>query len=142
VRLANSGAFARDRRVWPVPFPMNYRRAPLVSTAIAAAAVTLAACGGGSGASLGTASLAANPAAATGNGAATTTGTTGGLATAPGSVPSAHQRGPPAAVYISQLALIGANGLVIQPAIPVNNCHMPTEAVLANLAALDWTTVN
>lgn len=35
-----------------------------------------------------------------------------------------------------------ANGLVIQPAIPVNNCHVPTEAVLANLAALDWTTVN
>jgi hypothetical protein len=46
------------------------------------------------------------------------------------------------AVSISQIALIGANGLVIQPAIPVNNCHVPTEVVLANLAALDWTTVN
>lgn len=268
VRLTNRGPFARDQRFRLAPVTRNWQRATLVSAVIAAAAVTVAACGGGSGANLGPAALAANSAAATGNGAAGSAGTESGSATtadvATGSgttasagggaptgsytttiiggpirtasrtgfassfptAPAAPSTGsgnatgspatvPPAAlavscplsgpqsravpagfkpvavvrcvlvstqpteyrrevavsnlgplltallapsstassftlvpqclmpiVNVSQLALVAANGQVIEPRIPLNICGGPSMAVVASLAALDWTTVN
>lgn len=41
-----------------------------------------------------------------------------------------------------QLALINANGQVIEPLIPVTICGGPIQPVLASIAALDWTTVS
>lgn len=272
VTLTNSGPSTGNRRSRPAPVNQNWQRAGLVSAVIAAAAVTLSACGGGSGANLGTAALAANSAAAAGNGAAGPAGTAGGSATTPGSVPSVGASpatgsgttvvvggtagntttvtvgpitsvtrmatasgfptapaapsigggnatgspavvppaaqavscplpGPPSqaipagfepvaavrcvltsfqpteyrleaavsnlgplltallapsstvgsftavppcllpAVNFSHLALVDANGKVIEPSIPMSVCGWPSEAVLASLAALTWTTV-
>jgi hypothetical protein len=288
VTLTNSGPSTRDRRLRLAPVNRNCQRAWLVIAVIGATAFALAACGGGSGANLGTAALAANSAAAKDNGAAGTAGTAGGSASTPGAVPtvaagaatgsgttvvvggtvtpgttttfaggsvapgttatytggpitavnrigsasgfptaptvpspgSGNATGspavvPPAAqavkcplpgplsqaipagfdpvaavrcvltsvqpieyrleaavsnlgplltallapsstvssftavppclvpmVNFSQLALVGANGQVIEPAIPVSVCGRPSEAVVASLAALTWTTVN
>lgn len=41
-----------------------------------------------------------------------------------------------------QLALIGADGTVIEPLVPVTVCGTPLHAVAVSLAALDWITVS
>jgi hypothetical protein len=49
---------------------------------------------------------------------------------------------PMPTVDLFQLALVGANGQVIKPSIPVSVCGRPSQAVVASLAALTWATVN
>jgi hypothetical protein len=41
-----------------------------------------------------------------------------------------------------QLALVGANGQVIEPAIPVTICGSPLQQVVTSLAGLDWITAS
>lgn len=232
VRLRNSGRFVLDRRFRLAPGTRSWQRATLAGATIAVAAITLAACGGGSGANLGSAELAANSAATAGNGAVGTAGTGSGstvtmtagpitsisrIGTGSGfpSAPAATSTGsnatvPPAALAVTcplaghqnqpipagfepvavvrcvlvsiqpteyrreiaasslgplltallarsstttkrclmplmnvpRLALAGANGQVIEPAIPRNICGGPSMAVVASLKALHWTTVN
>jgi hypothetical protein len=247
VTLPKSRPFARDGRPALPRFIWRSQRAALVSALVAAAAVTLAACGGESGVNLSTAGLAANAAAAAGNGTAggdtataggsaptvgSTTTVTGGPITsvarigtgrgfpaAPGApwtsatespanlppavrtvscplsglqnqaipagfkpvaavrcVPTGGQPtalrmevatsnlGPLVAALLEPsssasslnavprclmpdvdgfpLALVGANGLVIRPSIPVSICGDPSQRVVASLFALHWTTVS
>ena len=64
---------------------------------------------------------------------------------APASTVGSFAAAPPClmpTVDLFQLALVGANGQVIKPSIPVTVCGRPSQAVVASLAALTWTTVN
>jgi len=61
-------------------------------------------------------------------------------ATLGGSVPAPRCLAPAAGIF--QLALIGADGSVIEPLIPVTVCGGPIQPVVASITALNWTTVN
>jgi hypothetical protein len=75
------------------------------------------------------------------------TSSLGPLLTALGE-PSAMNEGPPGPLCLPvfaddiQLALIGANGQVIEPLIPLTICGMPLPDVATSLAGLSWTTVS
>jgi hypothetical protein len=43
-------------------------------------------------------------------------------------------------VYIEWFVLVGKNGQVIRPDIPLGNCGEPSAAVVSSLDALDWVT--
>lgn len=119
--LTNGGPSARDRRSRLASVSRSWRRAALVSAAVAGVAVTLRACGGtGSRADLGTAAVTATAA----NGTATMTGPGAGSPAAPGiaqinesSAPAAGASAPSANANIpaSSAGVPGADGTTAPP---------------------------